>query len=234
MFFKPESNISPGKHMGSGRRRTALKIRRPRAILEMPPPNRGSHGHNGRRRNGKMELGKYLKRKYLALCAKVVREEADPESIARGWAIGMFCGCAIPFGFQLIISVPAAILMKGSKIGATVGTLITNHFTILFIYPVQCYVGNKIIGAFTGKGFSWEEVKTAMDVLINDQSFSALMGLGWELAASFFVGGALLAAVMTPLTYYGVRHLVISRQARRKRNQAAGESDAAPERDVMK
>ena len=57
---------------------------------------------------------------------KIVREKASPEYIARGWAIGMFFGCLIPFGFQLICSIPAAFILKGSKIGATLGTLLTN------------------------------------------------------------------------------------------------------------
>ena len=159
-----------------------------------------------------MKLGSYLKRKYLMLCAKMVREKASPEFIARGWAIGMFYGCAIPFGFQLVLSIPTAFLLKGSKIGATVGTLITNHFSIFVIYPVQCIVGNRLIGG----DLSYAAVNDAMGDLINEQSYRALLALGWELAASFFVGGALLALVMTPLTYYGVKALVVRRRARKE------------------
>ena len=159
-----------------------------------------------------MKLGKYLKHKYLVLCAKMVREKASPDFIARGWAIGMFFGCAIPFGFQLILSIPAAFLLKGSKIGAVVGTLITNHFSIFVIYPVQCVVGNRLIGG----RLSYSAVNAAMRELISKQSYKALLALGGELAASFFVGGALLALVMTPLTYFGVRSLVIRRRARKE------------------
>ena len=159
-----------------------------------------------------MKLGRYLKHKTLVLYAKMVREKASPEFIARGWAIGMFYGCAIPFGFQLILSIPTALLMRGSKIGAVVGTFITNHFTIFVIYPVQCYVGNKLIG---GK-LSYPVIKSAMTQLISKASYRALFDLGWELAASFFIGGALLALVMTPLTYFGVKNLVIRRRERKK------------------
>lgn len=158
-----------------------------------------------------MKLGKYLKRKYLMLCAKMVREKASPEFIARGWAIGMFYGCAIPFGFQLILSIPTSFLLKGSKIGAVVGTLITNHFSIFVIYPVQCVVGNRLIGG----RLSYAAINDAMRDLISKQSYRALLALGGELAASFFVGGAVLALVMTPLTYYGVKTLVVRRRARK-------------------
>lgn len=160
-----------------------------------------------------MKLGSYLKRKYLELYAKMVREKASPEYIARGWAIGMFCGCAIPFGLQLPVSIPAAFIFRGSKVGSVLGTLLTNHFTIWFIYPVQCYVGNRLIGG----NLSYDNVKAAMNQLIEEQSVSKLLSLGPDLTKSFFVGGALLAAVMTPLTYYGVKALVIRRRANKQK-----------------
>ena len=158
-----------------------------------------------------MKLGRYLKRKYLTLYAKMVREKASPEFIARGWAIGMFFGCSIPFGFQLILSIPTSFLLKGSKVGAIVGTLITNHFSIFVIYPVQCIVGNRLIGG----SLSYSVIKDAMNALIKEQSYRKLLSLGSELVVSFFVGGALLALVMTPLTYFGVKSLVERRRARK-------------------
>ena len=167
-----------------------------------------------------MGLGKYIKRKYLAICAKMVHEKATPEYIARGWAIGMFCGCAIPFGLQLPISIPSAFVLKGSKVGSVVGTLLTNHFTIWIIYPVQCYVGNRLIGG----SISYGHIKEAMEPLTKLnflEAFQKLFSLGGELVASFFVGGALLAAVMTPLTYYGVKNLVIRRRARKENARKA-------------
>ena len=68
-----------------------------------------------------------------ALRDKMVADPLPPDRVAAGWALGMFAGCAIPFGMQLVISVPLAILFKISKIGASVGTLITNPVTIFFI-----------------------------------------------------------------------------------------------------
>ena len=160
-----------------------------------------------------MNPGRYLKQKILILYAKMVREKASPEFIARGWAIGMFYGCAIPFGFQLLLSVPTALLLKGSKLGSMVGTLITNHFSIWIIYPVQCYVGNRLIGG----RLSYAAIRDAMAQLINEKSYRALLNLGGELATSFFVGGALMALVFTPLTYWGVKALVIRRRARKSK-----------------
>lgn len=156
-----------------------------------------------------------MRRLWLRMYVKVVREKATPEYIARGWAIGMFYGCLIPFGFQLICSIPTAFLLKGSKIGATVGTFITNHFSIFIIYPAQCWAGNKLIGGT----LSWNAAVQAMEALLKERSYQALLALGQELVISFFIGGALLAAVMTPLTYWFVRRIVILFQNRKKNKE---------------
>ena len=162
-----------------------------------------------------MELKKKLQKMWLKMYIKIVREKATPEYIARGWAIGMFYGCLIPFGFQLICSIPTAFLLKGSKIGATVGTFITNHFTIFVIYPAQCYVGNKIMGG----NLTFAATKQVMKDLLEKQNYDALLALGWDLVIAFFIGGALLTAVMTPVTYIFVKRLVAAFQARKNQKQ---------------
>ena len=148
---------------------------------------------------------------------RIVKEKASPEYIARGWAIGMFYGCLIPFGFQLLCSIPTAFLLKGSKIGATFGTLLTNHFTIFIIYPLQCLVGNHVIGG----NLSYDAVNEAMQNVLKLQNYSALLELGRDLLISFFVGGALLTMIMTPITYFLVLNMVKTHR-RRKNKSASG------------
>ena len=161
----------------------------------------------------------WIKWKWLRLRARMMREKRPPEFIARGWAIGMFYGCTIPFGFQLILSIPTAILLKGSKIGATVGTFITNHFTIFVIYPVQCWVGNKVLEIFGRDVMSVDKIIADLNhvrslSLLSGEFWSAIGQLGGTVMASFFIGGALLALVCTPLTYWGVLRAVRNRRAR--------------------
>ncbi len=162
-----------------------------------------------------MSLRKKLKFFGINLYNRIVKEKASPEYIARGWAIGMFYGCLIPFGFQLLCSIPTAFLLKGSKIGATFGTLLTNHFTIFIIYPVQCLVGNHIIGG----NLSYEAVNLAMQNVLIQQNYTALMELGRDLLISFFVGGALLTLLMTPITYFLVKKMVISHRRHKQKKQ---------------
>jgi len=151
-----------------------------------------------------MSFKGWMKRKYVHFYTKILKEKASPEYIARGWAIGMFFGCMIPFGLQLALSIPTAFLLKGSKIGATLGTFLTNHFTIFILYPLQCYVGNKIIGG----DLTYSRVEEAMREVLKNQDFETLLGLGWTLLISFFIGAAILTAVMTPLTYWGILKMV--------------------------
>ncbi|MCI6287828.1 MAG: DUF2062 domain-containing protein [Lentisphaeria bacterium] len=164
-----------------------------------------------------MNLKMTLRRSWGRLYHKMVREKASPEYIARGWAIGMFYGCLAPFGTQLILSIPTSFLLKGSKIGATFGTLLTNHFTVFVIYPAQCYVGNRLMGG----ALTYDAVCSAMGDVVREESWEALMRIGGELIASFFIGGAVLTAIMTPITYYAVLAFVRRyRMAREKKKQA--------------
>ena len=154
----------------------------------------------------------WIRRQWQRLLDQILREEASPEFIAKGWAIGMFYGCAIPFGFQLVLSIPTAIVLKGSKIGATVGTFITNHFTIFVIYPVQCWMGNRLLGGH----LSYANIRHALRDVVAEQSWEAVLQVSGELLEAFFVGGLLLAAVFTPLAYFGVRAYVRRHRARKE------------------
>lgn len=169
-----------------------------------------------------MGKGSFLSRTkayWRLLKSKMVREKMPANRIAAGWAIGMFYGCMIPFGFQLIVSIPTAVLFKASKIGATVGTLITNPVSIWFLYPAQCYVANHLIGG----SLSYANITAAMKRVIEAGDYSTLMSLGGELVTSFFLGGFLLALVCVPVTYFGVRAMVLKyRQSRMNRRQVKG------------
>ena len=136
---------------------------------------------------------------------KAVREKGTPEYIARGWAIGMFIGFAVPFGLQLMVSIPLSFLLKGSKLGAAVGTLATNHFTIFLIYPFQCWLGSRLIG----QPLCFSEIHSKLELVFENQDYATLFGLGKTLIASFFIGGFLLAFVSTPICYFAVKTMVV-------------------------
>ena len=161
-------------------------------------------------------LKKFLKEKCGELYRKIVLEQASPEYIARGWAIGMFYGCLLPFGVQLLFSIPTAFILRGSKVGATVGTFITNHFTIFVIYPLQCYLGAFLIG----KPLSYAAISEAMSGVIEKQNWDSLLALGWDIVIAFFVGGILMALLFTPITYFLIKSIVEKYRAKRPAQNA--------------
>ena len=172
-----------------------------------------------------MSVVRWCKKKWRKFYLKIVREKASPEYIARGWSIGMFFGCTIPIGGQLICSIPAAFLLKGSKIGAVLGTFLTNQVTVFFIYPVQCYAGARLLGL----DLSYDCIKAKLKDVVSSEGFleclDALKNLAGELAGDFFLGGAIMAAVLTPITYFLVKKMVVgyrirTQKRRRKRLEA--------------
>ena len=135
---------------------------------------------------------------FRSLKRKMIRESLPPEDIAGGWALGMFVGCAVPFGLQLVVSVPLAMMMRVSKIGATLGTLITNPVTIIFIYPAQTWaVYNLVFG------------NREMHDLPSEWTWSAVRALGVDVLVSFLLGGLVLALVLSPITYFTVKRIVV-------------------------
>ncbi len=149
-----------------------------------------------------MSLVAYLR----FLKRKIVRDRLPPEDVAAGWALGMFVGCAIPFGLQLVVSIPLAMMMRVSKIGATLGTFVTNPVTIFFIYPAQTWVVYNLL-------FGSRE----MGELPTEWTMRTVMALSGPVVISFFLGGLLLGLVLSPVTYFAVKKIVVSYRMRRER-----------------
>ncbi len=144
---------------------------------------------------------------------KIVRGRGSPDYIARGWALGVFVGCVVPVFCQLIIAVPLSFVLRGSKIGAAAGTFVTTPPTAVFIYPLQIWVGNR----FLGGGLSFESIRKASTDMLFAGNWDGFVQMGMELIAAFFAGGLLWAAVMTPVTYFLVRFLVVRYRELRER-----------------
>lgn len=158
-----------------------------------------------------MNLGEFFR----TIREKMVRDPLPPEDVAAGWALGMFVGCSVPFGLQLIVSVPLAMMMRVSKVGATVGTLITNPLTIWIIYPAQTMA----MGWLLGRDFSWDYILKAMRGVAKNSDWKTLLSLSGDVVVCFILGGLALAAVLTPITYFTVRTLVRKYRSGRSGNE---------------
>lgn len=162
-----------------------------------------------------MNLGAFFR----LIRRKMVRDPLPPEDVAAGWALGMFVGCSVPFGLQLIVSVPLAMMMRVSKVGATVGTFITNPLTIWIIYPAQTMA----MGWLLGRDFSWDYILKAMRGVAKNSDWKTLLSLSGDVVVCFILGGLALAVVLTPITYFTVRTLV-----RKYRSGRSGNGNRLP------
>ena len=142
---------------------------------------------------------------WRVLRRKIIRDPLPVEAVAGGWALGMFIGCSIPFGFQLIVSIPLAMMLRLSKIGASVGTLITNPVTIFIIYPVQTWAVNRVL---FGGSLSFHRL------METEWTWAAVRHLGAEAMVSFFLGGLALGMILSPITYFLVRRIVLRHRSK--------------------
>ena len=162
-----------------------------------------------------MNLGAFFR----LIRRKMVRDPLPPEDVAAGWALGMFIGCSVPFGLQLIVSVSLAMMMRVSKVGATLGTFITNPLTIWIIYPAQTMA----MGWLLGRDFSWDYILKTMGRVARNGDWKTLLSLSGDVVVCFILGGLALAVVLTPITYFTVRTLV-----RKYRSGRSGNGNRLP------
>ena len=129
---------------------------------------------------------------------------------------------------QLIVSIPLSFKLKVSRIGATLGTFITNPITIIFIYPAQCWVGSRILGS----PLTWQYLK--VDVLkklteanvFSAEGWNILVDIGARVIGGFFVGGLLMGIILAPIAYRVVYRLVIFNRAMAERIHSYHEQHA--------
>ena len=164
------------------------------AELPVVPPRR--------RRKSLRECLTYL---YL----RTVRVTGTPEYIAGGVALGLAVGLIVPIGFQLVIAIPLAFILRVAKVPAAIFTFITNHFTVIIIYPFQCYIGALITNT------SYSSLRADLKVFFSDPTLHNFLGIGWDVAAAFLVGGVLLAIVTATPGYF--ISLALVRQFRKRR-----------------
>lgn len=147
----------------------------------------------------------------------MARQEGTPESVAMGAALGLFVGFIMPVGGQLAVAIPLAFLLKANKALAIIGTMVTNPYTIVFIYPFQCWLGSLLLGS----PLDFKELELRFQGFLASPSWSGLTGLGSELLWPFLLGGAALALAFSVPAYYLARYAVRLRRRRKAERLAA-------------
>lgn len=136
-------------------------------------------------------LGRYCRYLYL----RFRRLRGTPHSIARGLACGVFAGCFPLLGLQTIMGVLLAVIFRGNKLAAAIGTWISNPLTYV---PVFAF--NYKIGEFLLLGFRNTVVQT--DVRQSWQSWSTLIDLGFDFIFTLFLGCLIVGIFCSFISYF--------------------------------
>jgi len=143
------------------------------------------------------------KRTFRYYYLKFIRLKGDPQSLAWGTAIGTFFGITPIIPFHTAINLVVTFLTRTSTIAALLASLIVcNPVT----YVPQYYFSTLIGNAVTPYNFTWEQMKTVLDILLAKpgimESLHVLAGLGYEAIIVLLVGGSILALPFTIASYF--------------------------------
>jgi len=132
----------------------------------------------------------WWKRKLRYLYLRIVRLRSTTPAIARGLAMGVFAGLFPFFGAQTILGVSLAILVRGNKLTAAIGTWISNPLTYVPIYLFNFRVGQFLLQT------------NELSIDIDWTSTTELLQAGKVFVATLLVGCTMVGAIAAVIAYF--------------------------------
>lgn len=119
---------------------------------------------------------------------RFVRLRGTPDEIAKGTALGIFIGMTPTFGFQMLIAIFFAWILKENRLAAALGVWVTNPLTAPFIYALEYESGRFLLGM-------------PRIAFPDELSYVAMTAVGWDLLLPLMFGSLIYAVVSGALTY---------------------------------
>ena len=122
---------------------------------------------------------------------RFLRMQGSPHAIARGVAAGVFAGSFPLLGFQTIVGIAIAALIRGNKIMAAVGTWISNPLTYVPIFALNFHVGSLLL-------------RLPDNIVMPSASagMNEWMSLGMSASAALLVGSFVVGTIASLVAYY--------------------------------
>jgi uncharacterized protein (DUF2062 family) len=155
--------------------------------------------------NIKQSLRRFCRYWYLRL----VRLQGHPHQIARGVAVGTFSGFIPWMGFQILIAIVLAWLVRGNKIAAMALTWISNPVTNLPIFLFNYKVGEWLLGLGQAPNTS---IKMEWDL----NSITQLKSLGLNVFITLFFGSFCIGILAGTFSYFLTLAILNRRQKIRR------------------
>jgi len=147
---------------------------------------------------------------------RFIRLRGDPHELALGMSFGIFTGMMPIMPFQMALSVALALVFKGSKITAALGTWISNPLNWYFLYYFSYKLGAWILSM---EGYS-AIFTTIMDMVRSEVEsmviVEKILESGGLMATAFLLGGVIMGAAVALPSYFVF--LYIFKRIRRWRN----------------
>jgi len=133
---------------------------------------------------------------------RFTRLRGEPHELALGIALGVFSGMLPIVPFQMALAVALALLFKGSKITAALGTWVSNPANWYFLYSYSYRIGAYLLGV-SEKSVIFrsvmESIRQGEEPL---EIIAKIFGAGGAIMGSFFVGGLVMAVVCALPSYF--------------------------------
>ena len=129
------------------------------------------------------------------------QQEGTPGQRARGLAAGVFCGCFPFFGFQTLLGIGLASVVRGNHLLAAAGTWISNPFTYVPLFWFNYRLGSLLLG----EGAGWPG--------LNNLNQELLATAGWDVMSRLLLGSGLTGAVFGGLSWWLTLHCLKPQRA---------------------
>lgn len=137
-------------------------------------------------------------------------------AVARGVALGLFCGLLIPFG-QIPASLLLAPWLRANLVAAAASTFVTNPLTMPFVYAAGYWLGARCLVAYGALaevlGVAEQAVLPQMNVVFAEAVVATVIGVVLLASIGAALGYALVWTVWP-------RHVARRRERGRKRTGA--------------
>lgn len=140
-----------------------------------------------------------VKAKLKECYEQLVSLKGKPNTIAYGFAIGVFIGVTPTIPFHTVLIVLFCILLKKNITAGYIGSwLISNPLTIAFFYVSQYRLGKLLLGTSYPRFY------------FRHSSFIEIIHKGWDVLLPLLLGGLIMAPIFAVPAYFIARKLILA------------------------
>lgn len=130
---------------------------------------------------------------------QIILLKDKPESIARGFALGSFIGMMPIPGFQMMVALVFASILKINRKSACVAVFNTNLATGLFVFAFNFWLGKKILGLNT---------EFSMPDKLSFGFINTVLNSGFDVFISLTLGGCITGILAAWISYWIIKRIL--------------------------